>query len=296
MRKMPSVLTIPLLVVGCVGAGGGGNPSGSTAPPTPPSTAPTYSVETGADKLLLRLSIDGGFVAPGFLLTRMPIVALYGDGRVIVGGPTVEIYPGPLLPNLRQLHVTPAEIQRILAAADADGLLGPDASYMATNIADAGTSTFTTIVDGKTHSIGAYALSEAGTIDDAAVTAARAKLLDFSRKFTDLSKFLGRTLSDAEAYVPTEMRLFVGPVLGDDPNFPNPQVVTWPLIVDPESGQKTTNPGLTCFAISGADLTAFLKAATGANVLTIWSAPSGRFSVSVRPLYPEESGCVGMVS
>jgi hypothetical protein len=253
-------------------------------------------VETGSDKLILRLSIDGGFVAPGFLLTRMPIVALYGDGRVIVGGPTVEIYPGPLLPNLRQLHVTPAEIQRILAAADADGLLGLDASYMATNIADASTSTFTTIVDGKTHSIGAYALGEGGTIDDAAATAARAKLLDFSNKITDLSKFLGRTLSDAEAYAPTEMRVFVGPVPGADPNFPNPQVVNWPLTVDPKSGRATINPGLSCLAVGGADLTAFLKAATGANVLTIWSTPSGRFSVSVRPLYPEESGCFGMVS
>ena len=296
MRKMPSVLTIPLLVVGCVGAGGGGNPSGSTAPPTPPSTALTYSVETGSDKLILRLSIDGGFVAPGFLLTRMPIVALYGDGRVIVGGPTVEIYPGPLLPNLRQLHVTPAEIQRILAAADADGLLGLDASYMATNIADASTSTFTTIVDGKTHSIGAYALGEGGTIDDAAATAARAKLLDFSNKITDLSKFLGRTLGDAEAYAPTEMRVFIGPVPTADPAFPNPQVVNWPLTVDPKSGRATINPGLSCLAVGGADLTAFLKAATGANVLTIWSTPSGRFSVSVRPLYPEESGCFGMVS
>jgi hypothetical protein len=299
MRKMLSILTIPLLVAGCAGAGGG-NPSGSTAPQTPPSTAPTtgptYSVETGSNKLILRLAIDGGFVAPGYILTRMPIVALYGDGRVIVGGPVVEIYPGPLLPNLRQLHVTAAEIQRILVAADADGLLGPDASYMATNIADAGTSTFTTIVDGKTHSIGAYALGEGGTIDDAAATAARAKLLDFSNKITDLSKFLGRTLSDAEAYVPTEMRVLVGPVPGADPNFPNPQVVNWPLTVDPESGQKTTSPGLTCFAVGGADLTAFLKVATGANAQTIWFAPSGRFSVSVRPLYPEESGCIGVVS
>jgi hypothetical protein len=295
MRKILSILTIPLLIAGCVGAGGG-NPSGSTAPPTSPSTgpttAPTYSVETGSNKLILRLAIDGGFVAPGYILTRMPIVALYGDGRVIVGGPVIEIYPGPLLPNLRQLHVTPAEIQRILAAADADGLLGPDASYMATNIADAGTSTFTTIVDGKTHSIGAYALGEGGTIDDAAATAARAKLLDFSNIITDLSKLLGRTLSDADAYVPTEMRVFVGPVPGTDPNFPNPQVVTWPLTVDPKSGQATTNPGLTCLAVGGADLTAFLKVATGANARTIWSAPSGRFSVSVRPLYPDESGCV----
>ena len=292
MRTFLSILTIPFFVAGCAGFGAAGNPSASPAP----TTATRYAVETGADKLILRLSIDGGFVAPGYLLIRMPIVALYGDGRVIVGGPMIEIYPGPLLPNLRQLLVTPVEIQKILAAADAAGLLGPDASYDATNIADGSTSVFTTIVDGKTHTIGAYALSESGTNEDAGVAAARAKLLDFGNKITDLSKFLGRILSDAEAYTPTEMRVFVGPIFGDDPNFPNPQVVTWPLTVNPKSGQETTHPGVTCLAISGADLTAFLKVATGANALTIWSAPSGRFSVSVRPLYPEESGCVGMVS
>jgi hypothetical protein len=301
MRKMLSILTISTLLAGCAGTGGGGSPAGSTALSTagstnPTAAAPTYSVETGSDKLILRLAIDGGFVAPGYLLTRLPIVALYGDGRVIVGGPVIEIYPSPLLPNLRQVHVTPAEIQRILAAADTDGLLGPDANYNATNIADAGTSTFTTIVDGKVHAISAYALAESGTTDDVAATAARAKLLDFSNKITDLSKFLGRTLSDAEAYTPTEMRIFVGPLPGDDPAFPNPQVVTWPLTLNPKAGQATAQPNVTCIAIGGADLTAFLKAASGANLRTIWSAPSGRFSVTVRPLYPEESGCVGMVS
>jgi len=37
---------------------------------------------------------------------------------VIVGGPVIEIYPAPLLPNLRLLRVTSDEIQKILTAAD----------------------------------------------------------------------------------------------------------------------------------------------------------------------------------
>ena len=40
-----------------------------------------------------------------------------------------------------------------------------------------------------------------------------------------------------------------------------------------------------------ADLTAFLAAAKTETAGTIWKAPSGEYSVSVRPLYPEESGC-----
>ncbi len=302
MRTFLSILAVPLLAAACVGPGSGGVPSASPASPGPPapsaspaSPAPSassrYVVAAGADKPILRLSKYGGFMPPGYLLTMMPTVALYGDGRLIVQGPTIEIYPAPLLPNLRQLHVTPAEIQKIVAAADAAGLLGPDAHYDAINIMDAGTTVFTTTVDGRTHTVSAYALGESGISNDAAVTSGRTKLVDFSTKISDLARFLGRPLSDTQAYAPTEMRVFVGPAPGVDPAFPNPQTAPWPLTVNPKLGHAITNPGITCMVIKGADLTSFLKVATGANALTVWSAPSGRFSVSVRPLYPEEMGC-----
>jgi hypothetical protein len=297
MRKLLISLIIPLLVVGCGGAGGT-NPSGTMGPSagstaTPATTrtpANTYAAATDPDKLVVRLDGAGGFVAPGYLLTRLPIFALYGDGRVIVGGPVDAIYPAALLPNLRQMSLKPAEIQQVLAAADADGLLGPDASYNATNVADAGTSVFTTIVGGMTHTISAYALTESGTADSPGAVAARTKLLDFSNKISDLSRFLGRTVSDAETYAATGMRVFIGPAIEAPDSLGTPALV-WPLTLSPLSGRPTNVPGVTCLAIGGSDLAAFLKVAAGANVASGWSAPSGRFSVSVRPLYPDESGC-----
>jgi hypothetical protein len=81
-----------------------------------------------------------------------------------------------VLPNLRQVRVTPAEIQKILAAADQAGLLGPDANFNATDIFDASSTSFTTIVDGKTHTIGAYALGYPVVTVGAALTEARKKL------------------------------------------------------------------------------------------------------------------------
>jgi hypothetical protein len=288
MRTLVSILAVSFLAAACAGSGA----SGSAAPSPTPSSSPKYAVEAGPDKLTLRLTDEGGFVAPGFLLTRLPRFALYGDGRVIVPGPVVAISPGPLLPNLRQLHVTPAEMQMIVAAADADGLLGPDATYTATNISDASTSVFTTIVDGGTHVISAYALSESGTGANATEAAARAKLQDFQAKILDLAGFLGRPVSDAESYQPTAMRVFLSSAQAPDPSGPTPQVVTWPLVADPAStGQATANDGVRCVALSGTDLTAFMAVARTANTLTIWTAASGRYAVSVRPLYPEESGC-----
>jgi len=288
MRTLLAILAIPILVAGCAGGSSGGNPSGSTAP----TAASRYAVGTGPESLILRVSTEGGFIAPGYLLTAIPQFALYGDGRVIVPGPVDAIYPGPLLPNLRQLQLAPAEIQRLLAAADADGLLGADASYAQANVMDAGTTTFTTTVDGKTHTISANALGASAVAVDASDAAARAKLLDFQGKIQDLSGFLGRTVGDGDSYRPLEMRVFVGPEPGADPASPSLQAVTWPLAGDPATAGKPTGiQGQSCILVSGTDLTRFLAVATSATSTSVWTAPSGRFGVAVRPLYPNETGC-----
>ena len=291
MRKLLSILAIPVLAAACTAAGSTGAPGTSGAPGTGGPAGHHYTVETAPDKQILRLTNEGGFVAPGYLLTAVPQFALFGDGRVVVPGPVDAMYPGPLLPNLRQIHITGDEIQKIVAAADAAGLLGPNANYNATNIADAGTAVFTTTVDGRTHVISAYALFESGTTDDQTATAARAKLLDFQDKILDLSKFLGRTIGD-EAYQPTAMRIFARLASADQSGL-TPQVVNWPLAKDPmTAGQPTTTaPDTRCLAIDGADLTTFLTIANTANAITVWVAPSGRLNISVRPLYPNESGC-----
>ena len=284
MLKLLSILGIGLMTAACTAAGASGSPGDTPAPP--------YNVATGSDQVVLRIATGGGLVPVEYLLTHKPRFALYGDGRVVVEGPVIEIYPAPLLPNLRQMHVTPGEIQKILAAADKAGLLGPDASFNATDIFDAGTTTFTTTVDGKTHTIDAYALGiEAATVD-AAVAAARKKLSGFQDEVGDLSAFLGREVGDAEAYDAATMRVFTRPADSSAPDGLTRQVVAWPLSVDPATaGEATKVPQTRCLALTGADLTAFLTVARTANALTSWTYGAGRYSILVRPLYPDESGC-----
>jgi hypothetical protein len=286
MRRFASLLATGLLAAGCATAGG----AGATSSPSP---EPTYDVGTGPGDLILKLTEGGGLFPLEYLLTGMPTFALYGDGRIIVQGPTTEIYPSPLLPNLRVIRVTPAEIQKIVGAADQAGLLGPDAHYDATNIFDAGSSVFVTIVAGKTHTISAYALFADGTTENAATAAARARLMTFHDRMEALSEFLGRPVSDEEAYEPAAMRVFVSAANETpQPDGLERQVVDWPLAVDPATaGQPTTVPNVRCLLLSGADLATFLSVARTANALTIWQTASGRYSVMVRPLYPDESGC-----
>ena len=296
MRKFVSILGLGLLVSACVGGGAGGGAS-ATPGVSGGTPAPTYHVETGATKLILRIGDYGGFVAPGYQLTRLPQFALYGDGKVIVGGPQIEIYPAPLLPSLLELRVTPSEIQKILAAADKAGLLGPDASYDATGIADAGTTIFTTNVGGATHTISAYALSESGTTANAADAAERARLVRFRNDISNLSAFLGRAVGDTLAYEPSAMRVFVGLASATEPSGLTRQQVAWPLATDPATGGTSTGiEGLRCIALTSTELAAFTTVAKTANGLTVWTYGGGRYSVSVRPLYPDESGCATTAS
>ena len=290
MRHFLSLIGISLMAAACVGGTGGSagtsNSSGASAIPT------TYSVETGSDKLIMSLTEGGGNVPISYRLTHMPEFALYGDGRIIVQGPVIEIYPAPLLPNLRVLHVTPDEIQKVLAAADAAGLLGPDARFDATGVYDLDSSVFITTVAGRTHRISAYALYAQFKADDPAVNAARAGLMTYREKITDLSKFLGRQVSDEEVYEPSSMRVFVAPTDATDSQGTTRQVVDWPLALDPATaGEQIGNATFRCIALGGVDLAAFVTVAKTANGLTVWKASSGRYSVLIRPNFPDESGC-----
>jgi hypothetical protein len=286
MRKL-STLLLPLLLTGCVQAGSSPSP---TATP-----APYYQVSADPNDLILRIDSGGGLVPMSYLLTHMPQWSLYADGRIVVQGPMIEIYPQPLLPNLRLMRVTPSEIQTILAEADKAGLLGPDASYSAGGIADASTTIFTLTVDGQTHHISAYALMEGATADNKADEDARAKLMDFDRKIGDLTALLGREVTDKEAFEPGGMQIFVRPASGDDTvQGVEPNRIAWPLAVDPATaGTPTTVPQTRCVLATGQDLSTFLVAAKQATTVTIWTHGSQEYSVMVRPLLPDETSCVG---
>ena len=305
MRKLLPLLGIWLLAAAaCAGtAAVSPTPPATPTPPRSPATSPVasprYPFPNDGSKLILRIATGGGFVAPAYLLTEVPEFALYGDGRIIVPGPAATIFPAPLLPNLLVMRVTPAEIQKILAAADGAGLLGPDASYDAVGIADAGTTVFTTVVDGKVHRISAYALSAGGDVGgrpggSPSVGAARAKLAQFWTQMSDPGTFLGRAVGDTEAYVPAGLRVFLSDAGPADPTQPAGQVVAWPLSTDPATtGQPTTVQGTVCVALTGNDLSSFLSVASTANTGTVWTYRNARYGVGVRPLYPNETGCAG---
>jgi len=292
MRRSIVVVFAAFVAASCSAAGTGIlGPSATataTVAPTPSPSAPRYTIDQSSSSLILRISTTGGFISPSADLEHVPEFDLYGDGLVVVPGPQPEMSPSPVVPNVLVSHVSPAEIQRILAAADHAGLLAPDATYTSVGRPDTGTTVFTVKVAGRTHLIGASGLGpDPATGPDAGV---RDALEEFRTSVESLRDLLGRTVDQAAYYAPG-FRIFVSPAGSVDPTAPSGSLLDWPLTADPASASPTAAGDATCLAVIGDDTAKFLRAAAAASTQTVWHAASGNYSIQVRPMLPDEKGC-----
>jgi hypothetical protein len=281
---------VPLLLGACSAAA-------SISPS--PSMGGNMGHPSGARDLVLRYETTGGFVPREALLGRYPTVSVYGDGTVITEGPQIAIYPGPALPNLIATKLTEAGLQRLLAFAAQAGLLGPDAQFDAIGIADAGTAQFTVVAEGTRHTISAYALNESQDRGLApAVAAQRARLRAFVSRLNDLRGALGAGEVGAEApYRFTAVRLFVQPAVPPTDGLIQP-VIAWPLAIPLTTFGASAQPGdgaaLRCGVVSGADLEVLRPLLMRANQGSPWRSGGRNFSLTIRVLLPDESGCPGV--
>jgi hypothetical protein len=249
---------------------------------------------TGADELVLRMDVGGGFVAPTYELARIPTWSLFGDGRVITEGPQAMIYPGPALPNVQVQTITEDGIQAILEQARQAGLMGPDRDYAFHCITDAPTTTFTIYADGQKHVITAYALGESQGPCQGADTAARAKLAAFQAELSDLARWLpAGSIGQQGRFEPSEMRVYVQPYSGASGQDLHQDAIDWPLAQQLSAfGQPDPSlQDLRCGVVAGSDLLALLTDAERANQLTPWRDGGARYSLIFRPLLPDEHSC-----
>lgn len=237
--------------------------------------------------LVLQAAWTGGFVTPQMLAGRLPLVSVYGDGRVITEGPVPALYPGPALPNVQVTRIDTAAVQDLVDAA-LDAGVGDTADLGSPPIADAPSTRFTVSTGLETLVREVYALIEGeGTNDglSADQAAARAKLSAFLDELTGLSA------GGSEPYRPTSVAALVTPYTpAEEPELAQPET-PWP---GPALPGEDFEPmlGITCVVATGDQATAVLDAAGGANQLTPWVAPDGsRWSLTFRPLLPHETGC-----
>lgn len=255
------------------------------------------SYHTGPTQVVLRIEQGGGFVPIEWNLTNMPMFSLFGDGLLVTPGAQIEIYPGPALPALSQMRLTPQAIQLLLQKA-IDARLDVDRDYTdlgSVGIADAATTTFTLTIDGQVHTTRVYALDLLDTQPDGMSTEefqARQDLLAFQNEAMDLSWMPEGTVSDEGMFEPSGMRVFVGDYRPDDALVQPP--IDWPLVPGLSTfGDPLPNgpEGMRCGAVTGEDAAVLLPLAKQANQLTPWVSDGVRYGLLLRPLLPDETGC-----
>jgi hypothetical protein len=263
-----------------------GEHSAATSPPPSASAKPPASAG-----LVLRVEDTGGFVGPSVTSGRLPLVSVYADGRVIAGGPMIETYPPPALPNLQEHRIDASAVQDLVDQALAAGV--DDTSDLGTPpIADATSSRFTVVTASHTYVREAYALTGTPAETDGlteAQQAARAKLSDL------LDAVSGLTADAPEwtPYAPSTVAVLVTPWSDPRDGLPHPDT-PWPGPALP--GEPTGGPpAVTCVSATDDQAQALMTAAVPANIETPWVTPDGsRWTVTFRPLLPDESSCADL--
>lgn len=253
---------------------------------------------TGSGEVILRVTLEGGFVAPETTFARMPSFSLMGDGTAIEPGAQDAIYPGQALPPLVARTISEDGIQAILGAAlqaglDHDATLGDMGSV---GVSDMPTTVFTLSANGETHRVEAYALGMPGDRRPEGLSqetwAARQALSSFAEKLGRLTAWLPEGSIGAEGPFDTPGAALLVQAYQADPGLAqNP--VAWPLGTG-LAGFGTTDPsGLDarCGTVTGSDWTTLQPAASDANTLTPWTSDGRRYGIAFRPLLPDQHDC-----
>jgi hypothetical protein len=288
---LPAILSVALLAACSL------RPGGSTGP----SADPSVFEHPSGDAAVLRIEFSGGFVASSFLYTSFPAFSLTGDGRVIVPGAQILIFPGPALPAVNLRKLTEDGIQAVLRDVKGTGLFGKSVEFLAAQnfVADVGDTIFTLHADGAEVTVRVYGLGvfdSAGTYPGVSADELAANRT-LSRLFQDLGN-LDATLpatawADAswQPYQPQALRLLVRNADADAPDESGigNRLLDWPVDSDPATfGDPTFDGAQRCGVVSGQDANDWYAALSSANQLTRFVKGDHRYQVTVRFQLPDE--------
>ena len=251
----------------------------TTTPPTtvPPTTVPAgYEHPDGADDVVVSITYEGGFVPVETIFTQLPTLLVTGDARQFGLGPVIEIYPGPLLPNVQVADIGEDGVQSLLALADEHGLLEEREYEGPTNIADASDTVVTITANGETFVHRAYALG----LDDGLgegmddTEGARADLLAFVEAATAMGDI------ETAPFEPSTYLVRSFPVDDLTGYDVEPTIVEWPL------ADVVLADASDCVAV---DAESIGETFADANQLTFFEQDGVTYRLGVKPQLPGDS-------
>ncbi|GAA1753635.1 hypothetical protein GCM10009681_25760 [Luedemannella helvata] len=247
--------------------------------------------------MILRVAWVGGFVPPNLIPARLPVLSVYADGRVLTQAPQIEIFPPPALPGLEVRQISPEDAWKLVDLAVAAGV-GGTADYGRPGVADVPSTRFTVLTDDGLKSTEVYALGDGEDGFTSGLTpaqiAARRPLWDLMSKLNDLSGTLGPdAVSASRLYAPSAIAAIVEPYRDPGPDQPAQPERSWP---GPELPGERLSGGLDlhCVTATGAAAAQVQAAAVRANTLTPWQSGGKQWTLTLRPLLPDEAGCVDL--
>ena len=282
---LPAAVVLSIALTACSGSGG------STGPIDHP---------TGND-LVLRIEYSGGFVGPAFFLTNFPSFTLTGDGRVIVPGAQIDIFPGPALPAVNVRRLSEAGMQSVLNEVARTGLFGTSIAFRGAQncVADASDTLFTLHADGRDVQVAVYGLGTLGPGGgcqgvSSAEVAAHQTLQNLTDRLTNLDAWLPATAwaeTTWHPYQPAALRLLVRNADADPPDGSGVGngLVDWQDSSDPATfGDLSALTEQRCGVVSGQQALDWYAALAGANQLTRFVKDDHRYEVVVRLQLPDE--------
>jgi hypothetical protein len=245
----------------------------------------TAGLDLSADPQAVILTVEdvGGFVPIEFMLNRPPRLTVTVDGSAIVQGPQIEIYPGPLMPNL---GVAQLDEETLTFAFEEIVTLGfpeitREVNDEASNtVADAPTTVVTFYDNKGAHVFSVYALGIGQSFTDTRVPI-----------LANLVSTLENTAYSlpATSYEADRIQVYAGvQQVAGDPQFTN--VAPWPLRVSFDEMNEVLQ-GWRCAAFEGEEAAALLEVFSSANTETRWEAGGTKYSILPRPLVPGEEAC-----
>jgi len=288
LNPLAPLALVALLSVACAGALGASPTPGPSATPAPTaSPTPSPTVNPDANRAIVRIENVGGFMPPQMILRRYPEVILYGDGRLIIQGPQVAIYPGPALPSLVVTQLTEQGVEQILEWAKEAGLIGPD-RMLWQMIPDAGQTNYTIVYPTGTHTTSVGPGAGLGSPDPAigAVQHFEQVLLNIRTWLPD------DVVGDDVPYAFDRMWVIASPA--DPQNPPDTQQTTkdWPLESLATIGAPMNfGDNYRCAVLDGSDLASLLPVLRDANEATLWHSEDHLYQLIFHPMLPDDEGC-----
>lgn len=289
-RAVPTpwaALLLVAAVAACTGPGATATPAASA---TPGGSLGPIAHPTGADEVILRYDVAGGFVPMEWAMVHVPRFTLYGDGTVIFVDTSIQpprrgdgvVVESPI----RTTVLDEEAIQELIAFALREGGLAiARERYENGMVMDAPTTTFELNADGDAKTVAAYALGLEGEPDADAAT--KALLVALTRR---LDGFDPGGAAGSLPWAPLAYRAW----LREDEPTPGSIVRSWPwtafgpggFVVDDAPGSF----GLPSRVVTAAEaaLLAIDGIEGGMHGLVLAAPAGGTWSLVLRPLLPDE--------